>query len=255
MSDACERTDVGGLGRPNERSEARVSEACEQTDVGGLGRPNERSEARAAKRLEFDVADLAPGQIYPWLTASLIPRAIAWVSSRSSNGKDNLAPHSFTTVAGVDPPTLCFTSVGRKDTLRNVRETGEFVVNICTEALLHAMNNSATNFPHDESEFDAATLEREPSARVAPPRVAGAPVAFECRVSGEYEIGDCVMVFGEIVHVAAHHAVLGEDGLPDARRMAPLARLGRSEWSTLGEVFELRRIRYDDWQQGKRSES
>jgi flavin reductase (DIM6/NTAB) family NADH-FMN oxidoreductase RutF len=208
---------------------------------------------RGWSRIEFDVGDLAPGKIYPWLTASLIPRAIAWVSTRSASGSDNLAPHSFTTVAGVDPPTLCFTSVGHKDTLRNVRETGEFVLNIGTETLLHAMNDSATNFPHGHSEFDAATLRREPSRRVQPARVAGAPVAFECRVSGEHEIGNCVMVFGEVLHVAADPDVLADDGLPDARRVAPLARLGRSQWATLGELIELDRIRYDDWQQGTRS--
>jgi flavin reductase (DIM6/NTAB) family NADH-FMN oxidoreductase RutF len=209
---------------------------------------------RGTPRIEIDVADLAPGAVYPWLTASLIPRAIAWISSRSGGGSDNLAPHSFTTVAGVDPPTVCFTSVGHKDTLRNVRETGEFVLNIGTEALLHAMNDSATNFPHGESEFEAATLRREPSVRVQPARVAGAPVAFECRVSGEYEIGNCVMVFGEVVHLAANSDVLADDGLPDARRVAPLARLGRSEWSTLGDIIDLKRIRYDDWQQGARSQ-
>src|SRR5512139_3123951 len=103
-------------------------------------------------RQELSVADMAPGTVYPWLTASLIPRAIAWVSSRSADGVDNLAPHSFTTVAGTSPPTLCFVSVGHKDTLANVRATGEFVLNIGTERLLNAMNDSATNFPQDESE-------------------------------------------------------------------------------------------------------
>jgi flavin reductase (DIM6/NTAB) family NADH-FMN oxidoreductase RutF len=139
-------------------------------------------------RIELAVADVEGG-IYPWLTASLIPRAIAWVSTQSADGVDNVAPHSFTTVAGVDPPTLCFTSVGHKDTLANVRATGEFVLNIGSSDLLHAMNDSATNFPGSVSEFDAARLEREPSAVVAPPRVRAAPIAFECRVSGEHEIG------------------------------------------------------------------
>src|SRR5664279_672944 len=170
-----------------------------------------------AGRLEIAVAEQEPGSIYPWFTSSLIPRAIAWVSSVAANGSDNLAPHSFTTVAGIDPPTLCFTSVGRKDTLANVRATGEFVLNIGTEAMLRPMNDSATNFPHGMSEFDAAGLEREPSVCVRPPRVASAPVAFECRASGEHEIGNCVMVFGEVLHVAVARSVLGEDGLPDAR--------------------------------------
>jgi len=208
---------------------------------------------RRPDRVEIRVADVARGSIYPWLTAALIPRPIAWVSSRSADGVDNLAPHSFTTVAGVDPPTLCFVSVGHKDTLANVRATGEFVLNIGTAALLHAMNDSATNFPRGMSEFDAAHLQREPSATVTPPRVALAPVAFECRAAGEHEIGNCVMVFGEVVHLAATTQVLASDGMPDAAAIAPLARLGRAEWSTLGEITALDRIRYDQWQLGERS--
>lgn len=204
-------------------------------------------------RVEVPVAGADPRWIYRWLTASIIPRPIAWVSSRSADGVDNLAPHSFTTVAGVDPPTLCFVSVGHKDTLANVRATGEFVLNVGTEALLHAMNDSATDFPPGISEFDAARLLREPSATIAVPRVATAPIAFECRVSGEHEIGDCVMVFGQVLHIAAATRLLAADGLPGAAAVAPLARLGRSEWSTLGEVIALDRISYDGWQGGERS--
>ena len=207
----------------------------------------------SAQRVEISVADKHHGSIYPWLTASLIPRPIAWVSSRSADGVDNLAPHSFTTVAGVDPPTLCFVSVGHKDSLANVRATGEFVLNIGTVELLNAMNDSATNFPADVSEFDAAHVRREPSVTVAPPRVASAPIVFECRAAGEHEIGDCVMVFGEVLHIAAAEHVLADDGLPDAAAVAPLARLGRAQWSTLGEIIDLKRIRYDDWEQGSRS--
>lgn len=204
-------------------------------------------------RIEIRVAEAEPRSIYRWLTASLIPRPIAWVSSRSADGVDNLAPHSFTTVAGVDPPTLCFVSVGHKDTLANVRATSEFVLNIGTEALLHAMNDSATNFPAGMSEFDAARIQREPSATIVPPRVASAPLAFECRAAGEHEIGNCVMVFGEVLHIAAAGDVIAADGFPDAMAVAPLARLGRAEWSTLGEVIALNRIGYDDWQRGDRS--
>ena len=210
------------------------------------------SEPTAADRVEHAPAD-APGGIYPWLTASLIPRAIAWVSTVSGDGVDNLAPHSFTTVAGIDPPTVCFVSVGAKDTLANARATGEFVLNIGSAALLEAMNDSATDFPGQLSEFDEAQLRREPSRVVTPPRVHGAPVVFECRVSGEYEIGNCTMVFGEVVHLAARTDVVAADGLPDPARVDPLARLGRSEWSRLGEVFSLDRIRYDDWTDGRRS--
>ena len=110
-------------------------------------------------RVELDPAEVGRG-VYPWLTASLIPRAIAWVSSVSADGVDNVAPHSFTTVAGIAPPTLCFVSVGAKDTLANVRATGEFVLNIGTWTQLSHMNDSATPFPNELSEFDAAGLIR-----------------------------------------------------------------------------------------------
>lgn len=204
--------------------------------------------------VRIDPASAPPGSIYPWLTASLIPRAIAWISTISADGVANLAPHSFTTVAGIDPPTVCFTSIGHKDTLANTRATGEFVLNIGTAPLLHAMNDTATDFPAEVDEFAASGLTPAPSTAVRPPRVAAAPIAFECRVSGEHIIGDCVVVFGTVVHLNARVDVLAADGLPDARAVSPLARLGRAQWSTLGEVFTLPRIRYDDWQGGARSE-
>ncbi|WP_375485901.1 flavin reductase family protein [uncultured Jatrophihabitans sp.] len=204
------------------------------------------------ERLELSAADVGR-DMYPWLNCSIIPRAIAWVSTISADGVDNVAPHSFTTVAGTDPATLCFTSVGAKDTLANVRATGEFVLNVGTWHQLHGMNDTATDFPGALSEFDAAGLEREPSTVVAPPRVRDAPVAFECRVSGEHVVGTCVMVFGEVVHLAAHTSVLAEDGRPDARLVDPLARLGRNEWSRLGELVAIDRIRYEDWTDGRRS--
>src|SRR5579875_2973382 len=108
-------------------------------------------------RVELDPAEVGRG-VYPWLTASLIPRAIAWVSSVSAEGVENAAPHSFTTVAGVAPPTLCFVSVGAKDTLANVRATGEFVLCVGTWSQLHDMNDTATNFPGHVDEFEQAGL-------------------------------------------------------------------------------------------------
>lgn len=204
-----------------------------------------------SERIERSAADV--GNLYPWFTASLIPRAIAWVSTISAEGVANLAPDSFTTVAGVDPPTLCFVSVGAKDTLANVRATGEFVLQIGSWSQLAQMNDSATPLPIDEDEFALAQIATAPSSAVRPPRVADAPVAFECRASGEHVIGDCVMVFGEVVHLSVDAAVAADDGLPDARTLDPLARLGRSEWGRLGEVLALDRITWRRWQEGERS--
>lgn len=194
-------------------------------------------------RTDFDPASIGPGRFYRLLTAVVVPRPIAWVSSTSASGVDNLAPHSFFTVASVSPPIVQFTSVGAKDTLRNVRETGEFVVNFTPEPLFEVINETATDYPPELSEFDGAGVAREPSLRVRPPRVAGSPVALECRLHTVLPVGDCFVVMGEVLHAAIADEVL-VDGHPEVRRLRPLARLGRDEWATIGDVREIKRRRY-----------
>jgi len=100
----------------------------------------------------------------------------------------------------VDPPIIQFTSVGEKDSLRNIEATGEFVVNLAPAALIQEVNASGTNFSSDVSEFDAAGLTREPSAVVRPPRVKESPAVLECSLHQTLRIGDCVLVFGVVVH-------------------------------------------------------
>ena len=117
-------------------------------------------------RLELDVADLERGATYPWLTAVVVPRPIAWVSSLSASGVGNLAPHSFFTVASAEPPVVSFTSVRTKDSLRNIRETGEFVVNFAPRDLAVQVNRTGTDFPPDVDELTAAGLTAEPSRLV-----------------------------------------------------------------------------------------
>ena len=195
-------------------------------------------------RVDLDPAGLGTG-IYPWLTSVVVPRPIAWVSSRSAAGVDNLAPHSFFTVAGIDPPIISFTSVGEKDSLRNIRATGEFVVSMCTEALMEQVNRTGTDFPQDTSEFDAVGLTREPSLRVAPPRVAQSPVAMECRLVDTRTFGICTVVFGEVVHLAVDEQVLRADR-PAIDLLRPVARLGANEWCTIGQVSDRRRVPYSE---------
>jgi flavin reductase (DIM6/NTAB) family NADH-FMN oxidoreductase RutF len=205
------------------------------------------------ERLEILISDLDVGSAYSLMTTCLIPRPIAWVSTVAADGTDNVAPHSFNTVAGIDPLTVCFVSVGTKDTLRNVRETGEFVLNIGAEHQARVMNDSATDFDGTVSEFDAADLSREPSLSVRPPRVAGAPISMECRAAGEHVIAGSVMVFGEVLRIALSRACLAADDKPDPAKVAPVARLGRNEWATLGRVFSLDRIKAASWDDGERS--
>ncbi len=195
-------------------------------------------------RLDLDPAELGPG-IYPWLTSVVVPRPIAWVSTRSMAGVDNLAPHSFFSIAGVDPPVVSFTSVGTKDSLRNILATGEFVVSVCTEDLRDQVNLTGTDFPASVSEYDEVGLTREPSLKVAPPRVAESPVAMECRLVDTKSFGDCTVVFGQVVHLVVSKAVL-RDGRPEISLLRPVARLGANEWSDIGDVTSHRRIPFSE---------
>ncbi|MEX0173145.1 flavin reductase family protein [Streptomyces sp. LMG1-1-1.1] len=188
--------------------------------------------------------DLSDGpSFYRLLTATVVPRPIAWVSTTSADGTDNLAPHSFFTIASVNPPVVQFTSVGRKDSLRNVEETGEFVVNLAPQPLFERINATATDFPRGTSEFDACGVEREPSLRVKPPRVALSPVALECELHSTLRIGDSTVVFGRVLHAAVHESVL-VDGHPEISLLRPLSRLGKNEWGTLGGIEEIARVPY-----------
>jgi flavin reductase (DIM6/NTAB) family NADH-FMN oxidoreductase RutF len=195
--------------------------------------------------VELDPGEMGTRRFYRLLTAVVVPRPIAWVSSRSAAGVDNLAPHSFFTVACAEPPILQFTSVGVKDTLRNVEETGEFVVCLAPEPLFEEINATATDYPPGTSEFDAVGLERAPSLRVAPPRVAASPVALECRLHSTLPLGDSTVVLGLVVHAAVADGIV-VDGHPEIDRLRPLARLGKNQWTGVGEVRAIPRIRYAD---------
>ena len=192
-------------------------------------------------RRDYDPAALGPG-IYPLLNSVVVPRPIAWVSTRSADGVDNLAPHSFFTISCVQPPVVQFTSVGVKDSLRNVLATGEFVVAVCTEELVEEVNLTGTDYPADVSEFDAVPgLTREPSRLVAPPRVAESPVALECRLLDTRSFGDSTVVFGEVVWAVVSESVLLHDR-PEIALLRPVSRLGADEWGTAGSVSARKRV-------------
>jgi flavin reductase (DIM6/NTAB) family NADH-FMN oxidoreductase RutF len=196
-------------------------------------------------RIDVDTQAPHPG-FYRFLTSVVVPRPIAWVATRSAAGVDNLAPHSFFTVSCVNPPILQFTSVGRKDSLRNVEATGEFVINLAPEPLFEQINATGTDFPPEISEFEAVGLTPEASAKVAPPRVAESPVALECVLHSTMGLGDSTVVFGRVVHAVVDDSVV-VDGLPAFDLLKPLSRLGRNEWGGPPAVRQINRISYADW--------
>ncbi|TYP88346.1 flavin reductase family protein [Blastococcus xanthinilyticus] len=197
-------------------------------------------------RTSFDPAGMSAAAFYRVLNSVVVPRPIAWVCSRSAEGVHNLAPHSFYTVACVDPPIVQFTSVGRKDSLRNVEATGEFTVNLTPEALFEQVNATATEFPPDTSEAEHAGVRLEPAEKVSALRVAESPVSIECELHSTLRLGDSTVVLGRVVHVSAWSAAV-RDGRPRIEELRPLARLGGNEWTTIGEVREIARIPYDRW--------
>jgi flavin reductase (DIM6/NTAB) family NADH-FMN oxidoreductase RutF len=192
-------------------------------------------------RTVFDPRNIEPGDYYRLLTASIVPRPIAWVSSISADGVANLAPYSFFTVASTAPPVVQFTSVTRKDSLRNIEATGEFVINLAHEPLMDVVNASSANYESETSEFDALGIESEPSEMVAPRRVAAAPIAIEARLRQVIEVGNCFVVMGDVVAMAVKPDFLADDGLPAFADIAPLSRLGRDEWGLTPPVRRIER--------------
>ena len=204
------------------------------------------SAPESAARVHFDPAEMETRAFYRVLNSVVVPRPIAWVCSRSADGVDNLAPHSFYTVACVVPPVVQFTSVGRKDSLRNAEATGEFTISLTPEALFEQINATGTDFPPDHSEAEHAGVLLEPSERVSVPRVAESPVAIECALHSTIRLGDSTVVFGRVLHVSVWESAV-RDGRPRIEHLKPLARLGGNEWSTIGEVKEIARIPYRTW--------
>ena len=196
---------------------------------------------------EIDPADLAPREVYYLLTGVVVPRPIAWVSSLAADGTRNLAPHSYFNAISSNPPIVHFTSTGVKDSLRNVRATGEFVVNIVSRQLAEPMNFTAADFPPDEDEFAWAGLDAAESRKVRPPRVAQAKAALECRVRTVLSMGNGNMVFGDVVHLHVDDAVWN-DGRVDPALLEPLGRLGGSGYTTVGPetIMRMPRPTWDD---------
>jgi flavin reductase (DIM6/NTAB) family NADH-FMN oxidoreductase RutF len=191
--------------------------------------------------------DLSPQDAYKLLASLIIPRPIAWVSTLGQDGTANLAPFSFFNAVAGNPPTVMVSIGSRKDapkdTLRNIRETGEFVVNLVNQELAPAMNLTAKEYEYVVNEFAAVGLEPAPSLDVHPPRVAAAAAAMECRATQFVPIqgSNYTMVLGQVLRYHLRDGLLRPNGLVDSARLQPVARMGGAEYTTLGPVFELAR--------------
>lgn len=204
--------------------------------------------------MDWDPADRSAKANYHFLTSAVAPRPIAWVTTVSGAGAVNLAPFSWFQAVCADPPMLMLALADRpeggpKDTLRNIGETGEFVVHPVTRDDLEPMVASSGAFSPEASELEALGLASEASSIVAPPRLAGSPVALECRLVSTQRLGGpaapTTLVLGKVVHVHADDGVLDERGDVDPRKAVWLARLGGAYYTAVAEVFEHRRPTQD----------
>ncbi len=201
--------------------------------------------------MEINPTNLPWNSIYKIMIGAIVPRPIGWVSTIDTQGKPNLAPFSFFNAVCANPPHVLFCPTVRstdgspKDTLRNVRATGEFVVNIVTEKLAEAMNVTSTEFPAQVDEFAAAQLTPAPAASVRPPRVAESPIHFECQLHQIVEIGSGPgsgsVVIGRVVHLHVDDALLLGGDKIDLRRLQPIGRLAGSGYCRVTDLFEMTR--------------
>lgn len=194
----------------------------------------------------FDPRAHARNDVYRFLISAVIPRPIAFVSSMGADGALNLAPFSYFNVIASEPPLITIAIDHRegdpKDTLRNIRETKEFVVNIVNEPLLDAMVTTSGEWPSTTSEFGPSGLTPGLSERVRPPYVAESPLQLECTLYREIELGNSHLVVGEVVLARVRDEVLTE-GRIDAEKLRPVGRLGGELYAPLGPMLKRKRPR------------
>lgn len=197
----------------------------------------------------IDLGPLPTRERYAWMTATVLPRPIAFVSTASPEGVVNLAPFSYFNGVSSTPPVLSV-AIGPKrggvpkDTIRNIEATGELVINVVPRAIAALMVKTSGDYDPEVSEFDVSGLTRVPSQLVRPPRVGECPIAFECRCLQVVKVGPPGMatslVLAEVVLLHVSSDVL-TDGRVDPRKVDPVARLGGSLYATLGEVWSIER--------------
>src|SRR5688572_16839743 len=168
-----------------------------------------------------------------------MPRPVAWVTTVDPKTKVvNAAPFSWFQAVCADPPTVSLAILQRtdgslKDTVRNIRATGEFVVNLSPKSMLHEMVATSGDYPPEVSEVEAVGLKTVPSKKVRPPRLAASPVHLECKLAQEVPLGRAqkvALILGEVIHIGADDSVLDERGNVDPHKVTLVARMGGAEY-------------------------
>lgn len=201
--------------------------------------------------MQIDPATLPRKDMYKILIGTVVPRPIAWVSSLNPDGVPNLAPFSYFNIAAIEPPMLLFCPQRRangsvKDTYRNVKATGEFVLHIVSEALVEPMNQTSADYPYGMDEFEQAGLTSAQSLLVKPPRVADAAVAFECRVDQIVPVGGTTgadVVIGRVLLVHLRDEVY-DNGYIVLDALSPVARLAGNDYARVKDTFTIPRPVY-----------
>ncbi len=205
----------------------------------------------------FDFAGMSQDNVYKLLVSTVVPRPIAWVTTQDVDGTLNAAPFSFFNAVSGNPPVLAIGIGGRapgdaKDTGGNIRRTGQFVVNLVSDPLADRMNITAIDFGKDVNELAEAGLTIAPSAKVRPPRIAEAPVSFECERLVIVDVGiDRAVILGRAVavHIKDDCVLDKERCYVDTPKLELIGRMhGRGWYARTTDRFEMPRIEVNDWE-------
>lgn len=215
-----------------------------------LWKPGDSVASPVGEMKTLELSQLSTTEIYKLLIGSIVPRPIALVSSQSAQGEVNLAPFSFFTGVSSHPPCLVISftrknDLNKKDTLRNIESTGEFVVNTVSEWMAEPMNFASAEYPYGVDEMKKVGFTPIPSLRVKCPRVKESPIHMECRLEkkleiGEGQVGSSTLVIGRIEMIHVMDEAL-ENGKIKWETILPLARMGGLNYGCTREVFELPR--------------
>jgi flavin reductase (DIM6/NTAB) family NADH-FMN oxidoreductase RutF len=200
--------------------------------------------------ISLDLATMSPPAIYKLMIGTIVPRPIAFVSTVSAAGVGNLAPFSFFNGVSSDPPCVVISITrkndgSKKDTLRNIEETRQFVVNTVSDWMVEPMNQCSGEYPYGVDEMQKVGLTPLPSAKVSANRVKESAIHLECELVQTVEIGNgnvgsATLVIGRIVMMHFREDVY-EDGKVNIENLKPVARLAGAKYALLGEIFELAR--------------